>query len=390
MPLPVRRGLMPPVVGRLVLLTLVGGLCLAGVSSRARSLSVIELLESYKSGKFAEVVADLEGDIDFKDLLKQLQDLAPAWIDAGGPEDRDRRELTAATFALEAARADEWREWKFLWKQPEDCPMKPPPGAEASKAGCSQPLNVLEWKAPPLLIEWACKRLRKNETPKPIERWWQLAALAVAQRSEDGQFLVGDTSIGLGVEAGEILNPQKEIKHLEHVRKRFPEEMRFVLAEGIARDRFWLDDAVQAYGALSKDPVVGGEAMMRMGVMFAQRGNATAALTAFDESEALTRDRYVIYLVKYFRGRLAEKQRKNDDAEFAYRGAVAAWPHAQAATISLASLLFQDGRRVEAQELAGAMLQANPQPIDPWREYVHADDRFWPILIRKLRDEILR
>jgi predicted Zn-dependent protease len=98
----------------------------------------------------------------------------------------------------------------------------------------------------------------------------------------------------------------------------------------------------------------------------------------------------VIYLSKYFRGRVAERQRKPEDAEPAYRAAVAAWPHAQSAAMSLAALLFLDDRRAEAQELAGAMLAANPAPIDPWREYVHADNRFWPILIRKLREEILK
>ena len=375
---------------RALALACTAAVCLTSLSSRAQGLSVVEMLESYKAGKFSAIVTELEGDIDFKEVLKQLQEQGPVWIEAGGPDERDRRELVAATFALEAARAGEWREWKFIWKQPQLCPPPPPDGSPPAKGGCIQPLNVLEWKAPPLLIEWACRRMRKDEVPKPIERWWQLAALAVAQRSEDGQFLVGDTSIGLGIGAGEILNPQLEIKHLEHVRKRFPEEMRFMLAEGIARDRFWQDDAMQAYGALSNDPVVGGEAMMRMGVMLVRMGRREDALKYFDRAETLTRDRYVIYLVKYFRGRIAEAQRRNDDALEAYRAAVAAWPRAQSATLSLASVLFQTGRRAEAQELAAAMLEANPRPVDPWREYVHADNRFWLLLIGKLRTEILK
>jgi hypothetical protein len=32
----------------------------------------------------------------------------------------------------------------------------------------------------------------------------------------------------------------------------------------------------------------------------------------------------------------------------------------------------------------------SPMPADPWREYVHADDRFWPLLIGKLREGIRR
>ena len=129
---------------------------------------------------------------------------------------------------------------------------------------------------------------------------------------------------------------------------------------------------------------------MRMGVMLVQMGRREDALKHFDRAESLTRDRYVIYLVKYFRGRIAESQRRNEDALEAYRAAVAAWPRAQSATLSLASLLFQNGRRAEAQSLAAAMLEANPQPIDPWKEYVHADNRFWPLLVGKLRAEILK
>ena len=389
MPLPKHRGLVPSRVGRVLLLTLVGGICLAGVSSRANSLSVIELLELYKAGKFTAVLAELEAEPNFKELLKQLQEQGPGWIAAGSADERPTRELTAATLALEAARIGEWREWKFIWKQPPMCAGDAGSTAD-SKGGCIQPLSLLEWKPPPLLIEWACKLMRQQETPRPIERWWQLAALAVAQRSEDPHFLVGDPAIGAGRGTAEIDNTKAEIKHLEHVRKRFPEEMRFVLAEGIARDRMWPDDAVQAYGALANDPDVGGEAMMRLGVMFIRRNNSAEALKHLDRAEYMTRDRYVIYLSKYFRGRLAERQQKGESAEAAYRAAVAAWPHGQSATMSLASLLFLDGRRAEAQELAGAMLAADPAPNDPWREYVHADNRFWPILIRKLREEILK
>src|SRR5262245_43165394 len=142
-------------VRRALALACTAAVCLTTISSGAHSLSVVELLESYRSGRFTEAVTTLEVDIDVKDLLKQRQDQGPSWIDAGGAAERDRRELVAATFALEAERADEWREWKFLWKQPEMC------APAETKGGCVQPLNVLEWKAPPLLIEWACRRMRK-------------------------------------------------------------------------------------------------------------------------------------------------------------------------------------------------------------------------------------
>ena len=88
--------------------------------------------------------------------------------------------------------------------------------------------------------------------------------------------------------------------------------------------------------------------------------------------------------------RARERQRRLGDAEAAYRGAVAAVPHAQSATIALASLLFRDGRRSEAEKLTADMLAVEPRPVDPWRTYIHADDRFWPQLIARLRQEILK
>jgi tetratricopeptide (TPR) repeat protein len=367
---------------RLLILSLLLATCLIDGRTSARAVNVVELLDRYTAGQFDAVVQILTAQTEFDPILTQLERDAPAWIAAASPYERDRRELAAATFALEAARAGQWREWKLIQKQ------------EAffgtGGGGPLEVLNVLYWKAPPLLIEWGCKLLRKEATPRPIERWWQLAALAVAQRSEDTQFLVGDPNIGKGVAAGEIGNLDDEIKHLDHVRKRFPKEMRFVLAEGIARDRVWTDDATTAYMAIENDPDVGGEAMMRFGAMQLRLRQVDQALRNLQRADGLTRDPYVVYLARYFTGVAFEQQNELEDAEDAYRGAAATIPHAQSATLALAALAFKDGRHSEAHRLARGMLEANPAPIDPWPTYVHADDRFWPQLVGRLRAGILK
>ena len=350
---------------------------LAILAPRAGSVSVIDWLEAYSSGQHARVVAFLEsGEADFEDILKQLRRDAPAWIQAGGAADKSRRELVAATFALEAARAGLRYDWKRTQKQPRMCPDCPPP------------LNVLYWKAPPLLIEWGCELLRRETEPRPAERWWQLAAMSVAQRAEDPQFLVGDTKIGQGVDAGEIGNLQDEIKHLDHVQKRFPNENRFVLGQAIARDRDWPEDAVQAYRALESDPIVGGEALMRLGAMQMRARQPVEAMKSFEKAQRITRDPYVIFLTHYFSARIFEQEPNAKLAEAEYRRAAAAVPHAQSATLALAAILAADGRRAEAQRLVADMLAAPSRPLDPWRRYVHADDRFWPLFITRLRAEI--
>jgi tetratricopeptide (TPR) repeat protein len=327
-------------------------------------------------------VEELSGPLDFENLLDELKRDGPAWIAARGPESQARRELIAATFALEAARAAGWYEWKLIWK--------PPYMSVGGVSGGYQPFPILYWAPAPLLLEWACELLRHDPTPRPIERWWQLAAVSVAQRSEDAHFLIGDPFIGRGEGMGEIGNPKAEIKHLDHIVTRFPDEPRFMLAQGIARDRYFQDDALTAYTAVANDPDVGGEAMMRLGAMWMRAGKLSEAMTQFDRSEKLTRDPYVVYLARYFRGQLFERQRNRDKAEAAYRSAIAAWPHAQSGTMALASLLFDAGRRADAYALTTAMLTTGRTTLDPWREYVHADDRFWPALIGRLRAEILR
>jgi len=163
-----------------------------------------------------------------------------------------------------------------------------------------------------------------------------------------------------------------------------------MLAQGIARDRYWETDATPAYISLLDDPDTGGEAAMRLGAMAVRRGRIAQALDMLDRAEKQSRDPYVIYLSRYFLGQLHERRKDPEKAQAAYRGAVAAWPQGQAATIALAAYLFRDGRRAEAQELAGTMLTANEPPFDPWREYVHADNRFWPQLVGKLRAEIMK
>jgi len=356
--------------------------CLVGAGTTPRAVSVVALLDTYAAGRFDEVTVALSAeDVDYDDVLEQFRRDGEAWIDRAGQAARDRRRLVAATVALEAARAGAWLDWRRTQKQPLMC---------ADNGECIQPPSVLYWGAPPLLIEWSCELFRRDETPTPVERWWQLAALAVAERSEDVQFLVGDPMIGRGLGTAEIGNVQDDIKHLEHVTPRFPTEMRFVLAQGIARDRVWPDEARGVYRALERHPDVGGEAMMRLGALEMRSRNPGEALGRFDRAEKLTRDPYVIFLTRYFRGQVSEQRRNWDDAERAYRGAVAAVPHAASATVALAAILARDGRRTEAERLVRDMLAADPPVADPWRGFVHADDRFWPQLVARLRAEIAR
>jgi len=104
------------------------------------------LLERYAAGDFDGVVAEVARGVKLGDLLNQLEHVAPGWIAAAGsPVERDRRELAAATLALEAARMGVRESWRI---------HTPAQGA----AG-----EYVSWKPPAKLLEWGCALWRAHE-----------------------------------------------------------------------------------------------------------------------------------------------------------------------------------------------------------------------------------
>ena len=331
--------------------------CVTTRRTAAQAPVVSDLLDRYLRGDYDGVVAGLGSLRDFAPVLDGLRNDGPQWIESGGAATRQRRELTAATVALEAARLGEWNEWKTSGIVP----------------------GAFSWRTPPLLIEWGCARFRVDASPRPVERIWQLAALAVAERAEDPDFLLASPD-----------------GHLRHVWPRFPKEPRFRLAEALALE--WQtfpnptspDAAVRALEALQHDEDVGPEATLRLGFLQLRMGDQDRAIGLFDRVATQTRDPWVIYLAHFFTGQAFEHKTRPADAERAFRAALAIAPHAPSASVALGTLLFVNDRRTEATEMVDTMLTARPRPADPWREYGDADDRFWPALIAAVRAEIRR
>ena len=299
----------------------------------------------------------------------------------------------AATYALEAARAAEDADWKLVQRMNLVAPTASGRPLIASPAFGVAP--AVYWKPPALLIEWGCALLRGSGKPTPAERWWHLAAVSVAQRRGDYEFLIGSPWDARD-------NPKDEIDHLKHAIGRFPNENRFALAQAIAVEwRTWptslrrprtssrnIPDAIAAFKGMRVDDDIGAEAQLRSGVLLFRSNSFSLAIEAFDDVETTTRDRYLIYLAKYFRGQAHERSKRFTDAERDYRGALATIPRAVSATMALAALLTRAERPGEASVIVDASLSANPQPVDPWRTYAAADDRFWAQFIAQIRAEI--
>jgi hypothetical protein len=363
---------------RLLALLLVTVAAAAPSHPRADMPAVADLLDRYARGDAAGVVAALERLDDFHDLLVRLKKEAPAWITAAGATDRSRRTLTVATVALEAARVDEWREWKLV--------QHPPPSF--------MPLDTLYWKPPPLIITWASHLFSDDGLPTADEHLWQLAAIAVAERAEDFEFLIGSPY-------EDRSDPGDEITYLGPLVKRFPHETRFILAQGIALEwRSWpakrrstrgTSEAERVFDALGTDPIVGGEAMVRRGELALRASHSPGdAIQLFDRADLATRDPYVAYLARFLKGQAFEAQHRDEDAIAAYHAALRVIPRAQSASIALAARLFLTDHRTEAATVIASNMSGGPQPLDPWRTFGDADDRFWPELIGRLRAAITR
>jgi hypothetical protein len=333
---------------------------------RARQApSTTALLDRYLAGDFDAVTASLSALESFDTTLAELQRDGAAWIDAQGPVQRARRELAAANFALEAARFGAPKAWK-----------DDPRALGIPSLG----IGRIEWKAPPLLIEWACERLRhRTTTPSESERLWFLASIAVAEYAEDPEFLVG-VNFRLKTDV---------IQHINHAQSRFPKDTRINFAVGVGQEWHNAVTANRVLQGFQDDVDVGAEARLRLGVLAWRNHEFPRAQSMLHGMGTRTHDPWIVYLARYFEARILMDRNSLPQAELLFRRALDATPGAQSATIALAALLMRAGRTAEASELTEAMLAARPAAVDPWRVYARADDRFWPFLISRLRQEIL-
>jgi tetratricopeptide (TPR) repeat protein len=357
-------------------------------------------LDRFLRGEFDAVVAGLEATRDYDALLNALEQNGAAWVAAAPEPERSRRRLAAATFALEAGRAAALRhDWKWVQRIDLNQPWARPPAEIPIAERPPQTFRAFPqvlWKTAPRLIEWGCALVRTERTPDAAERIWHLAAVAVAQGVGDYEFLAGSPFEDRG-------NAHEEIEHLRHALDRFPMEPRLALAEAIAVEWYtwntWqtkrprqqareLQKAIDAFRGMLRDGAIGAEAMVRTGYLRLRNRQTRDALDLFARAETATRDPFVVYLARYFRGVAHERAGQADDAEKAYRSALEVVPHAQSAAFALAARLHTTGRPAAAARLVEETLAVAPPVADPWREYGAADARFWPLLRARLRAAI--
>jgi tetratricopeptide (TPR) repeat protein len=132
---------------------------------------------------------------------------------------------------------------------------------------------------------------------------------------------------------------------------------------------------------------VASEALLRLGFFELRRDHPDAAIARFTEAGQAP-DSDVRYLLHLLRGRALEQVNRRNDAIADYRAALAEFPFAQSATLALGTALAANGRVDESAALMSQML-AVPAPVyDPWTLYAVPDWRFWPGVIKTLRQAV--
>jgi Flp pilus assembly protein TadD len=149
-------------------------------------------------------------------------------------------------------------------------------------------------------------------------------------------------------------------------------------------------EAVVALQPLVDDPVVGAEALVRIGLAHVTMGHHTAALDALERAQRREAGTAVRYLSFFSAGRVLEALGRPDDALAQYARALEIVPDAESATVALGSLQFvRDDRGAAVARLS----QAFDRPaaaVDPGRMIGYGSFIHWPELRQALRAAIPR
>jgi tetratricopeptide (TPR) repeat protein len=132
----------------------------------------------------------------------------------------------------------------------------------------------------------------------------------------------------------------------------------------------WLNSARDRFTrALTDDPQL-LDAALHLGRVEMLSGRDDRAESLFDRAASSSRPS-TIYLAELFAGSLDERRAQYYGAETKYRHALAVFPPAQAAPLSLAQLFERTGRGVEGREVIDEMLDraGRERLTDPWSKY---------------------
>jgi VWFA-related protein len=188
--------------------------------------------------------------------------------------------------------------------------------------------------------------------------------------------------------------PESALLFIPRALQRCPATARLHLAYAFVSEQQWLrggltpaqEQAVVArYEAAMKFPEIEPEARVRAARFLYALGNFDRALAILNGVTTARADQELRYLTELVRGQILRALGRSDEAVAAFRAALAAWPGAQSARVSLMTLLVNRGDREGAATLAEAAQTASAEDFDPWWTYWLGDYRAYPAMLDRLR-----
>ena len=362
---------------RLLTLLAVTALGASTMAAEKRSPTDLTLLlEDYASGRYDDAVGRAAAVDDLWGLRRQYANAALQWI-AADPSHAAQRRAASAAFILELAHARLGSDWTY--------------GAKLSE-----------------VVEWACKQLRSAGPPTRFERTWDEASVAVASRARDRKWLIGQFVTLPRRLSGVAKYDQRETgdQHLRHIRRRYPDDPSFELAEVVAWTWTWSREweptrnmtAPQAMAAvrhlalrpppslaalaslepLTREPAVAAESFIHVGYLLASIGHNEDAQHAFDAAIPVARDDLTKYLAVFSAARTQEAVGKPQLAVSTYTQALAIIPTAESATVALSSLQFGTNDRQAAVDRVAHVFADPPTFPDPGRLVGYGSYYHWP------------
>ena len=343
----------------------------------ARGPSVIELFQQYVKNP-AATVPMLSSVSNLNDARSELAHYSPKYLGSPLPKAGElpparpgapvvpileQRRRNIVTFALELAGANE----------------------------------LTQGLAARSMIESVCASVRRHLPPTDFDHQWQLAALALMEGEIDPNALRG---------------------HLEHVEEQFPDEPRVMLAHALADEQMTAplelvansdreaadfekrrnptgvsrtvlaERAAASYEGLLKVEALRPEASLRLAHLQIGLHHDEQALPSLDIVDSTSDDPYLLYLSHLFRGMALEGLNRTAAAQAAYRDALRIGPGAHAATMALATSLFRNGHRDEADQLAATLLAHDDPSHDVWWAYYSGDFHLWGLLMSRVREYV--
>ena len=194
--------------------------------------------------------------------------------------------------------------------------------------------------------------------------------------------------------------------HIGHIRDRFPNEPRLLLARALIDEfEYWATRwTYTRYGRLLNDDVAAAaipaleraaaqpgnakEARLRIGYLQMRLGKLEAALEHLTFAAEGDDDPTRVHLAHLFTGWTHERAERPSEATAAFRRALGVI-NGQSAALALGARLYAVDARDEADDIVMAAVSGDRVVDDPWKVYGYGDFRRFPQMIARLRVRIL-